>query len=57
MIMLGFADDVFNLRWRIKLVFPFVATFPLVVSYNGLTSVVLPIQLRELFGSSYIDLG
>eukprot|EP01112_Ceratiomyxa_fruticulosa_P013683 TRINITY_DN3864_c0_g1_i3.p1 TRINITY_DN3864_c0_g1~~TRINITY_DN3864_c0_g1_i3.p1 ORF type:complete len:445 (+),score=73.20 TRINITY_DN3864_c0_g1_i3:3-1337(+) len=56
MILLGFADDVLNLRWRYKLVLPAVATLPLLVAYQGGTSVVVPIPLREIFGQ-VLDLG
>lgn len=33
MLLLGFSDDVLNLRWRYKLVLPAVATLPLLVAY------------------------
>jgi UDP-N-acetylglucosamine--dolichyl-phosphate N-acetylglucosaminephosphotransferase len=54
--LLGFIDDVIDLKWRYKLIVPTVATFPLLVAYNGLTSVVVPRMLRPLLGSN-IDLG
>lgn len=56
-ILLGFIDDVIDLRWRDKLIVPTIASFPLLVAYTGLTSVVVPIQLRELIGSTFVDLG
>jgi UDP-N-acetylglucosamine--dolichyl-phosphate N-acetylglucosaminephosphotransferase len=34
MLLLGFSDDVLNLRWRYKLVLPAVATLPLLVAYR-----------------------
>lgn len=56
-ILLGFIDDVVDLKWRDKLIVPTIASFPLLVAYTGLTSVVVPIHLREIVGSSRINLG
>eukprot|EP01113_Clastostelium_recurvatum_P033102 TRINITY_DN4340_c0_g1_i3.p1 TRINITY_DN4340_c0_g1~~TRINITY_DN4340_c0_g1_i3.p1 ORF type:complete len:397 (+),score=93.67 TRINITY_DN4340_c0_g1_i3:77-1267(+) len=56
MVSLGFADDVLNLRWRYKLILPAVATLPLLVAYQGGTSVVVPVLLREYLGP-VLDLG
>lgn len=58
-ILLGFADDVLDLRWRHKLLLTTVASLPLLmvyyVNYNR-TTVVLPIFVRSVFGST-IDIG
>ena len=43
MLLLGFADDVLDLRWRFKLVLPAVASLPLLCSYTGVTWVKLPV--------------
>eukprot|EP01132_Coremiostelium_polycephalum_P001466 gene1466-1849_t len=61
MILLGFSDDVLNLRWRYKLILPLFASLPLLVAYAGGTSVVVPdirfpIELRAYFGKIF-DLG
>ncbi|EGC29822.1 UDP-N-acetylglucosamine-dolichyl-phosphate N-acetylglucosaminephosphotransferase [Dictyostelium purpureum] len=61
MILLGFGDDVLNLRWRYKLVLPLFASLPLLVAYAGGTSVVVPdinfpVPLREWLGMTF-DLG
>ena len=56
-ILLGFIDDVIDLRWRDKLIVPTIASFPLLVAYSGLTSVVVPIQFREIIGSTIFNLG
>jgi UDP-N-acetylglucosamine--dolichyl-phosphate N-acetylglucosaminephosphotransferase len=57
MCFLGFADNVLNLRWRVKLIIPFATTLPLLLVYyagNGSTRVLVP----EFFGGySSIDLG
>jgi len=55
-LLLGFSDDVLNLRWRYKLVLPAVAALPLLVAYAGSTAVVVPIQLRGIFGN-VLELG
>jgi len=41
-VLLGFLDDVIDLKWRYKLIVPTVATFPILVAYKGLTSVIVP---------------
>jgi len=61
MILLGFGDDVLNLRWRYKLILPMFASLPLLVAYAGGTSVVVPditfpINLRFYLGTVF-DLG
>lgn len=48
--LLGFIDDVVDLKWRYKMIVPTVATFPLLLAYNGLTSVVVPKVLVPLLG-------
>lgn len=59
MILLGFADDVLDLRWRHKLMLPTIATLPLLmvyyVNYNS-TTIILPKFARSLFGTS-LDIG
>lgn len=55
-VLLGFADDVVDLKWRHKLIVPTIATFPLLVAYNGVTSVVVPKLLRPLLGN-FFNLG
>lgn len=49
MILLGFWDDLTDLRWRHKLLFPPLASLPLLLNYAGLTAVVLPKPVRFLF--------
>ena len=46
-ILLGFADDILDLQWRYKLLFPFFIIIPLVSSYNGIThfEVIYPFSL------------
>lgn len=59
MILLGFADDVLDLRWRHKLILPTVATLPLLmvyyVNFNS-TTVIMPKIIRPLVGMS-LDIG
>lgn len=55
MVLLGFADDVLNLRWRHKLFLPTIATLPLLmvyyVNYNS-TTVIMPKLIRPFIGTS-----
>ena len=50
MLFLGFADDVLDIPWRVKLVLPCLASLPLLVAYSGGTSIVIPKPLRGLLG-------
>jgi len=57
MCFLGFADNVLNLRWRVKLVIPFATSLPLLLVYyagGGSTRVLVPMFLG---GYSSVDLG
>lgn len=57
--MLGFLDDVFDIRWRHKVPIPIIACIPLLIVYyseRGATDVVVPIPLRWLLGT-LINLG
>jgi UDP-N-acetylglucosamine--dolichyl-phosphate N-acetylglucosaminephosphotransferase len=55
MLLLGFADDVLDLRWRHKLLLPTIASLPLLmvyyVNFNS-TVIIVPKPLREIFGFS-----
>jgi len=53
-VLLGFMDDVMDLKWRYKFIVPTIASFPLLVAYNGLTSILVPTFLRGLLGFSLI---
>jgi UDP-N-acetylglucosamine--dolichyl-phosphate N-acetylglucosaminephosphotransferase len=55
-VLLGFIDDLVDLKWRYKFIVPTIATYPLLVAYNGLTSVIVPKFLRHIVGHS-VDLG
>ena len=55
--MLGFIDDVIELRWRHKILITTVAVYPLLVAYSGLTSVLMPKFVRGLIGADTINLG
>ncbi|KAI8647545.1 glycosyl transferase family 4-domain-containing protein [Parasitella parasitica] len=59
MILLGFADDVLDVRWRYKVWFPAIAGIPLMIFYytnKGVTYVMMPVQLRPYLGD-LVDLG
>ena len=57
MILLGFSDDVLDLRWRYKLILPMVASLPLVFAYGGSTSIVFPKFISDIIGIKYFELG
>jgi len=51
--LLGFLDDVFDIRWRHKLPIPLIGAIPLLMVYyaeGGNTHVVVPLPLRPFFG-------
>eukprot|EP00096_Caligus_rogercresseyi_P014775 TRINITY_DN7262_c0_g1_i1.p1 TRINITY_DN7262_c0_g1~~TRINITY_DN7262_c0_g1_i1.p1 ORF type:complete len:397 (-),score=98.03 TRINITY_DN7262_c0_g1_i1:95-1285(-) len=59
MLLLGFVDDVLDLKWRHKLALPSIASLPLLVVYYVVadrTDIVVPLMFRPLLGT-YIDLG
>ena len=59
MLLLGFADDVLDLKWRHKLLLPSMASFPLLMVYyvtTNRTEIVVPTMLRWILGHS-IKLG
>ena len=49
-------DDLFDLRWREKIWLPAMATLPILVAYNGVTSIIIPAPLKPIFGDM-IELG
>lgn len=61
MLFLGFADDVLDIKWRVKIWFPLIASMPLLMVYYltyGGTDVLVPIPLRSLLGgTSLVHLG
>eukprot|EP00658_Telonema_sp_P-2_P046415 TRINITY_DN3457_c0_g1_i2.p1 TRINITY_DN3457_c0_g1~~TRINITY_DN3457_c0_g1_i2.p1 ORF type:complete len:411 (+),score=90.97 TRINITY_DN3457_c0_g1_i2:232-1464(+) len=60
MSLLGFADDVLNLRWRHKLLLPLVATLPVLMVYytaGGGSSITLPPPLSHAVGINVVDIG
>ena len=56
-ILLGFVDDILELRWRDKVIVTMLASYPLLVAYKGLTSVIVPKILTGLVGSPTVDLS
>ncbi|KAK9702836.1 Glycosyl transferase family 4 [Popillia japonica] len=59
MLLLGFADDVLDLRWRHKLLLPTIASLPLLMVYHvnvNSTTVVIPKPFREMLGVT-VNLG
>ena len=57
MILLGFSDDVLDLRWRYKLILPFVASLPIIFAYGGATNIVFPQFISNIIGIKKLELG
>jgi UDP-N-acetylglucosamine--dolichyl-phosphate N-acetylglucosaminephosphotransferase len=57
MILLGFSDDVLDLRWRYKLILPFVASLPIIFAYGGATNIVFPKFISNIIGIKILELG
>lgn len=61
--LLGFVDDVLDIRWRYKLPIPLLSSIPMLVVYvasGGATSVVVPAWppfLRTVLQSTSVELG
>lgn len=59
MILLGFADDVLDLKWRHKLFLPTIASLPLLMVYHvnfNSTTIIIPKPLRLYIGTD-VNLG
>lgn len=59
MLLLGFADDVLDIRWRYKILLPTIASLPLLVVYYvnfNSTTFVIPIPFRYWLGTS-VNIG
>ena len=54
-VLLGFIDDVIDLKWRHKFIVPTIASVPVLVAYKGLTCVVVPKLLRGMIGAQLVD--
>jgi UDP-N-acetylglucosamine--dolichyl-phosphate N-acetylglucosaminephosphotransferase len=59
MVLLGFADDVLDVPWRVKLVLPLFASLPLLVAYSGGTGIAVPKPLQPLLpgAPTFLELG
>jgi len=61
--LLGFVDDVLDIRWRYKLPIPLLSSIPMLIVYmagGGSTSVIVPAwpaMLREVLQRTSLDLG
>ena len=53
MAFLGFADDVLDVPWRVKLALPVFAALPLTAAYSGGTSMSVPKPLRAVLGALF----
>ena len=58
-VLLGIGDDLFDIRWRHKVLIPGFAVIPMLVVYFvdfGVTQMVVPLPLRPYLGELF-DLG
>ena len=55
-ILLGFADDMLDLPWRYKLIFPFFIVLPVVRVFEGSTAILMPYPISLIVGD-YFDIG
>ncbi|KAI9830686.1 MAG: tunicamycin resistance protein [Phylliscum demangeonii] len=58
-VILGVGDDLFDIRWRHKLLIPAFAAIPMLIVYFvdfGVTQVVVPVPLQRYLGE-LVDLG
>ncbi|UJR36439.1 hypothetical protein I4U23_029162 [Adineta vaga] len=56
MVLLGFADDVLDLRWSVKLLLPLIASLPLLLVYFAnyhSTTIILPKPIRPFLGHQW----
>jgi UDP-N-acetylglucosamine--dolichyl-phosphate N-acetylglucosaminephosphotransferase len=56
MLLLGFIDDVLDVRWSVKICLSFLATLPLLVAYSGPTNIIVPKPFRGFVGQD-VQLG
>lgn len=58
-VILGVGDDLFDIRWRHKVLIPAFASIPILIVYFvdfGVTKIVIPTPLRPYLGE-LLDLG
>lgn len=54
-VLLGFIDDVLDLEWRYKIIFPAVSTIPTLLLYSEGTRVIVPlVGLLDIGGLYYV---
>lgn len=53
MLLLGFVDDVLDVRWRYKIFLSAVGTVPLVMAYDGSVSVLIPPTITR-YAANYL---
>ncbi|GMM33911.1 UDP-N-acetylglucosamine--dolichyl-phosphate N-acetylglucosaminephosphotransferase [Saccharomycopsis crataegensis] len=59
-ILLGIADDLFDVKWRHKFFMPAIASIPLLIVYYidfGVTSILVPSVIAKYLNQTTVDLG
>jgi UDP-N-acetylglucosamine--dolichyl-phosphate N-acetylglucosaminephosphotransferase len=55
-VILGLGDDIFDIRWRHKVLIPAFASIPILIVYFvdfGVTQIVVPTPLRPFLGELF----
>jgi UDP-N-acetylglucosamine--dolichyl-phosphate N-acetylglucosaminephosphotransferase len=55
-VILGLGDDLFDIRWRHKVLIPAFASIPILIVYFvdfGVTQIVVPTPLRPYLGELF----
>jgi UDP-N-acetylglucosamine--dolichyl-phosphate N-acetylglucosaminephosphotransferase len=56
-LLLGFVDDVLDVKWRHKILLSVFSTLPLIASYDGSLDVLVPLPLQAATGVATVHLG
>jgi len=49
-LMIGFGDDVLDIRWRWKIILSAFSVAPLILAYDGTTDLIIPSGIASLLG-------
>ncbi|KAI5190134.1 UDP-N-acetylglucosamine--dolichyl-phosphate N-acetylglucosaminephosphotransferase [Nematocida sp. AWRm77] len=52
-LLLGYVDDTMELNWACKIIFPWIALCPMIMTYSGSTQMIVPFWGRVELGSVF----
>ena len=55
MLLLGFVDDVLDVRWRYKIVLSVIGVLPLLLAYDGSVSILVPDMAIKMLPAGFIE--